>query len=141
MNFEEMLYVSKKCNKSNMSNVTLFDFNSSGHSHYRYDDNNDHDQNSLFASEMVGLRLVAFSPENRLFDNRMNGSFEILYDNPLRNSPFAVIPLRYKGPSINYAAKSIGFLPVSQSRSQKSYFRLWSIKTTSYFGKWSLPPT
>ena len=41
----------------------------------------------------------------------------------------------YSVPSINYVAKKCVYLTVSQSRSQKSYFLLWSIKTTSYFGK------
>ena len=59
----------------------------------------------------------------------------------LRTSLENFNPKIYKGPSINYVAKNLTFLTVSQSRSQKSYFWLWSIKTTSYFVKQSLPLT
>ena len=45
-----------------------------------------------------------------------------------------------KGPSINYVVQNIDFLMVCQSKSQKSYFWYWSLKTTSYFGKQSVPP-
>ena len=44
-------------------------------------------QNYLFASEFVGLQIRATSPD---------GVTVVLWDNPLRNSPFAVVPLRMK---------------------------------------------
>ena len=62
---------------------------SSGHSHYRYDDDNGRDatsQNTIFASVLVGLAIIATSP---------TGQNEILWDNAMRNSPFAVLPLRF----------------------------------------------
>ena len=46
----------------------------------------------------------------------------------------------YRGPSINYVVQNLDFLMVCQSKSQKSYFWYWSLKTTSYFGKQSVPP-
>ena len=71
------------------ANLALHLDGSSGHSHYRYDDDTGTDetsQNTIFASVLVGLAIIATSP---------TGQNEILWDNALRNSPFAVMPLRF----------------------------------------------
>ena len=72
-----------------MKYYLIFFSESSGHSHYRYGDydgqGNVTSQNYMFASEFVGLQIRATSPD---------GTTVVLWDNPYRNSPFGIVPLR-----------------------------------------------